>query len=114
MESNEKDIVFSRSVKAGKRIYYIDVKKNRKGEFYITVTESKKIIYGEGETVTTSFEKHKIFLYREDLDKFMDSLSESIAYVREHQPIEERPLPELAEPDTDNPPIDFDVDFDSD
>jgi len=48
VEMNEKEIVFSKSIKAGKRIYYLDVKKNRKDEMFIAITESKKVISGEG------------------------------------------------------------------
>ena len=76
MSENEKDIVYSQAIKAGKRIYYIDVKKNRKDEMYISITESKKIVNGEGENASISFEKHKIFLYRE-----ATSLNEAINYV---------------------------------
>ena len=71
---SEKEIVFSQSIKAGKRIYYIDVKKNRKEEMYLSITESKKIVNGEGEEALLSFEKHKIFLYREDFEKFATRL----------------------------------------
>ena len=81
MGENEKEIVFSQAIKAGKRIYYIDVKKNRKDEMYISITESKKLVSGEGENTTLSFEKHKIFLYREDFTKFANSLNEAISYV---------------------------------
>ena len=82
---NEKEIVFSQAIKAGKRIYYIDVKKNRKDEMYLSITESKKIVSGEGENATISFEKHKIFLYREDFAKFTNSLNEAIKYVVDEQ-----------------------------
>ena len=78
---SDKEIVFSQAIKAGKRIYYIDVKKNRKDEMYISITESKKLVSGEGENTTLSFEKHKIFLYREDFTKFANSLKEAIDYV---------------------------------
>ena len=81
MNESEKEIVFSQAIKAGKRIYYIDVKKNRKEEMYLSITESKKIVYGEGENATVSFEKHKIFLYREDFAKFAASLKEAIDFV---------------------------------
>ena len=81
MIENEKEIVFSQAIKAGKRIYYIDVKKNRKDEMYLSITESKKIVNGEGENATFTFEKHKIFLYREDFAKFTSSLNEAIGYV---------------------------------
>ena len=54
---NEKDkeIVFSKAIKAGKRIYYLDVKKNRKDEMFLAITESKKIINGEGEDPQINF-----------------------------------------------------------
>ena len=81
MIESDKEIVFSQAIKAGKRIYYIDVKKNRKEEMYISITESKKLVSGEGENATLSFEKHKIFLYREDFTKFANSLDEAINYV---------------------------------
>ena len=76
---NEKEIVFSQAIKAGKRIYYIDVKKNRKEDMYLSITESKKIVSGEDAQV--SFEKHKIFLYREDFEKFLGSLQKAIEFV---------------------------------
>ena len=81
----EKEIVFSQAIKAGKRIYYIDVKKNRKEEMYLSITESKKIVNGEGENAAVTFEKHKIFLYREDFEKFASSLQEAIGYVVSQQ-----------------------------
>ena len=81
MGENEKEIVFSQAIKAGKRIYYIDVKKNRKEEMYLSITESKKIVSGEGDNAMVSFEKHKIFLYREDFEKFASSLREAIDFV---------------------------------
>ena len=65
-DMNDKEIVFSKSIKAGKRIYYLDVKKNRKDEMFLAITESKKVVMGEGDDSQVSFEKHKIFLYKED------------------------------------------------
>lgn len=82
MGENEKEIVFSQAIKAGKRIYYIDVKKNRKEEMYISITESKKIVSGEGDDATVTFEKHKIFLYKEDFEKFAEGLEEVINYIK--------------------------------
>ena len=81
MNESDKEIVFSQAIKAGKRIYYIDVKKNRKEDMYISITESKKLVSGEGDNATVSFEKHKIFLYREDFAKFISGLNEAIGYV---------------------------------
>ncbi len=84
-EGGEKDIVFSKSIKAGKRIYYLDVKKNRKDEMFLAITESKKVVMGEGDASQVNFEKHKIFLYREDFEKFMNGLSEVVKYIVDEQ-----------------------------
>ena len=80
-DMNDKEIVFSKSIKAGKRIYYLDVKKNRKDEMFLAITESKKVIPGEGDDSQVSFEKHKIFLYREDFQKFMAGLEEAVNFI---------------------------------
>ena len=77
----DKEIVFSKAIKAGKRIYYLDVKKNRKDEMFLAITESKKIVSGEGEDAQVSFEKHKIFLYKEDFEKFNEGLQQAIRYI---------------------------------
>ena len=92
----DKEIVFSKAIKAGKRIYYLDVKKNRKDEMFLAITESKKIISGEGDDSQVSFEKHKIFLYKEDFAKFMDGLQQAIEYIAEEQGLPE-PRPEEKE-----------------
>ena len=64
MEEREREEVFSKAVKAGKRTYFFDVKETKQGERYITITERKrKIDNGDG---TFSYEKHKIFRYNED------------------------------------------------
>ena len=76
VEKSEKDIVYSQAIKAGKRIYYLDVKMNRKEELFLAITESKKVIMGEGEEAQINFEKHKIFLYKEDLEKFQKAQNE--------------------------------------
>lgn len=82
---NDKEIVFSQSIKAGKRIYYLDVKKNRKDEMFLAITESKKVVMGEGDDSQVSFEKHKIFLYKEDFEKFMNGLQQAIGFIQEQQ-----------------------------
>ncbi len=81
----DKEIVFSKSIKAGKRIYYLDVKKNRKEEMFLAITESKKIVSGEGDDSQVSFEKHKIFLYKEDFEKFIGGLTEAIRFITDEQ-----------------------------
>ena len=81
----DKEIVFSKAIKAGKRIYYLDVKKNRKDEMFLAITESKKIVSGEGEDSQVSFEKHKIFLYKEDFEKFTEGLQQAIQFIADEQ-----------------------------
>lgn len=85
---NDKEIIFSKAIKAGKRIYYLDVKKSRKNEMYLTITESKKIVSEEGNDPQVSFEKHKIFLYKEDFEKFANGLQQAIQYIKENSPEE--------------------------
>ena len=85
---SDKEIFFSKAIKAGKRIYYLDVKKNRKDEMFVAITESKKIVTGEGEDSQVSFEKHKIFLYKEDFDKFMCGLQQAIQFINREQGVE--------------------------
>lgn len=79
----EKDIIYSETVKAGKRIYYLDVRKTKKDEFYLSITESKKIVPDGDGNQQVSFEKHKIFLYREDFSNFIDGLSKTIRFIQE-------------------------------
>lgn len=101
-------IVYSRSVKAGKRIYYLDVRKARNEDLYLCITESKRRQAGEDEQ--PSFEKHKLFLYKEDFARFTEGLQDVIGYVQQQLgEIEERPewtpernsaeTPEIAEPE---------------
>ena len=85
MKEGDKEIVFSKTIKAGKRIYYLDVKKNRKEEMFLAITESKKVVSGEGDEPSVSFEKHKIFLYKEDFEKFMNGLHQAIQYIEHEQ-----------------------------
>lgn len=75
---NFRENVFTKSVRAGKRTYYFDVKETRKGERYITITERKRRYNDDGSFVV---EKHKIFLYKEDFDKFADALDDIIDFI---------------------------------
>ncbi len=77
---NEPEIVYSRAVKAGKRIYYLDVKKARNEDLYLCITESKRKQTGEAEP--PQFEKHKVFLYKEDFAHFTEGLNDVIAFVQ--------------------------------
>lgn len=118
-EGMDKDIVYSKAIKAGKRIYYIDVKRSRNEEMYLAITESKKTYSGEGENVLVNFEKHKIFLYREDFEKFANGLSEAIGYIVERQGASPSRVGHVAETSSlekeeavvDDAPIKIDIDF---
>lgn len=77
------DEVFSVPVKAGKRIYYFDVKATRAEDYFITITESRKKPTRDG---GFTIEKHKIHLYKEDFAKFAEGFEQVIAFVREHKP----------------------------
>ncbi len=81
-ERNDRDEIFSKAVRAGKRTYFFDVKATRKNDLYLTVTESKKRFEDDGRFL---FEKHKIFLYKEDFDKFAEGLSEAVNFIKNAQ-----------------------------
>ncbi|WP_299229372.1 DUF3276 family protein [uncultured Bacteroides sp.] len=85
MTETDKEIVFSKAIKAGKRIYYVDVRKNKKDDMFLAITESKKVISGEGVSPAVSFEKHKIFLYKEDFEKFLNGIQEAIKFIEENK-----------------------------
>lgn len=87
---NDKQILYSKAIKAGKRIYYLDVKQSRRKDLFLAITESKRIMNGEGENLKISFEKHKIFLYKEDFDKFTDALNEALEFIKDNQ-VEQEP-----------------------
>jgi hypothetical protein len=91
VEREDKEIVFSKSIKAGKRMYYLDVKKDRRNDLFLSITESKrKSVTEDGQFI---FEKHKIFLYKEDFDKFESAFKEALDFMRaqlNEQPSEEK------------------------
>lgn len=84
-DGREADILFSKTIKAGQRIYYIDVKRNRKDELYLSITESKKMLSGSQDMPQVSYEKHKIFLFREDFSKFDEALRQAFDFVNGEQ-----------------------------
>jgi len=75
-----RDEIFSKSVRAGKRTYFFDVKTTKGSDLYLTITESKKRANKDGRFY---YEKHKLFLYKEDFEKFADGLEEAVAKIRE-------------------------------
>jgi hypothetical protein len=81
-DSKFREEIYSVSVRAGKRTYFFDVKSTRRDEFYLTITESKKRFEQDG---NFHFEKHKIFLYKEDFEKFTEGLQEVVTFIDQNQ-----------------------------
>jgi Protein of unknown function (DUF3276) len=79
-KSTSRDEIFSEKVKAGKRTYFFDVKSTRSNDYYLTITESKKRYNKDDEGFT--YEKHKIFLYKEDFNKFLEALNNTVNHVK--------------------------------
>ena len=82
-DTTGREEIHSKAVRAGKRTYFFDVKATRRNDYYLTITESKKRFNRDGKFF---YEKHKLFLYKEDFDKFADSLKEVIEFIREANP----------------------------
>ncbi|MFT6997431.1 MAG: hypothetical protein ACJAQ4_001184 [Cryomorphaceae bacterium] len=78
-EDSIRDDIFSKAVRAGKRTYFFDVKSTRGNDLYLTITESKKQ-FKNGEP---SYEKHKLFLYKEDFEKFGEGFTEAIDKIKD-------------------------------
>jgi hypothetical protein len=78
-EDSEHREIYSKAVRAGKRTYFFDVKATKRNDYFLTITESKKRFQKDGRFF---FEKHKIFLYKEDFEKFGDGFTEVIGYIK--------------------------------
>jgi hypothetical protein len=74
--NSDRQEIFSKKIRAGKRTYFFDVKSTKGNDYFITITESKKR-FEDG-----SFVKHKIFLYKEDFNKFMEALNDTVNHVK--------------------------------
>ncbi len=83
-DNKEREEVYSKKVRAGKRTYFFDVKATRSNDYYVTITESKKR-FEDG-----VFIKHKIFLYKEDFEKFAEGLGEVVEYIKANQEVVEK------------------------
>lgn len=79
----EREEIYSNVVRAGKRTYFFDVKSTKNEDYYLTITESKKRFNKNGKYF---FEKHKIFLYKEDFEKFADALTDCVDYIKKEKP----------------------------
>ena len=74
----ERDEIYSKALRAGRRTYFFDVRSTKAGDYYLTVTESKKFTEEDG---TFHFKKHKIYLYKEDFNEFKGILDEMTDYI---------------------------------
>jgi hypothetical protein len=83
-EKTGKEEIFTKVVRAGTRTYFFDVKATRRDDYYLTITESKKRLGKEGKIF---YEKHKIFLYKEDFDKFSEGLKHAVDYINDGKDI---------------------------
>lgn len=77
-DKNQHEEIFSKSLRAGRRTYFFDVRETRAGDYYLTITESKKNTNEDG---SFYFKKHKIYLYKEDFDSFKEHLDEITHYI---------------------------------
>ena len=84
------ELILTKAVKAGRRTYFFDVKATRANDYFLTITESRKRTNPDG---TFSFDRHKIFLYKEDFEKFADGLDEVVGFIRQNNPIHEEAVP---------------------
>lgn len=104
-KKRDNEIIYSKAIKAGRRIYYLDVKKSRNDDLYLAITESKKKVTGYDDNVQVTFEKHKIFLYKEDFASFMEGMEDVIGFITREQgvptPREEYVPPTKSENDTE-------------
>jgi hypothetical protein len=85
-DSGARAEIFTKIVRAGKRTYFFDVKATRKDDYYLTITESKKRLGKEGKVF---YEKHKIFLYKEDFEKFAEGLRDAVEYIGDDRNVSE-------------------------
>lgn len=79
-ENRSQEEIHSKVVRAGKRTYFFDVRATRAEDYYLTITESKKFFNDDG---SSHYKKHKIFLYKEDFEKFKTAFNEAIGYIVE-------------------------------
>ena len=119
-ENKDIEEIFSKSVRSGRRTYFFDVRSTRAGDYYLTVTESKRDFNEDG---TPFYKKHKLYLYKEDFTKFKDALNEVSNYIIKEKGEEiisnkERKTEEISEKEEDTetqekPSTDFtEVNFD--
>lgn len=103
---NREDI-YSKAVRAGKRTYFFDVKATRGNDLYLTITESKKRFADDGKHI---YEKHKLFLYKEDFEKFLEGINDCVDHIHKLKDSNEEfanPEPVGVEADNEFTTVDF-------
>jgi len=114
----EQEEIFSKVLRAGRRTYFFDVRSTKAGDYYLTITESKKFTHDDG---SFHYKKHKIYLYKEDFQAFRENVEEMMDYIiaeKGHEVISERHQKDFKkeenEDKSENKPLDnfTDVDFD--
>ena len=81
-KERQENEIFTKVLKAGRRTYFFDVRETKAGDYYLTITESKKNFNESGEA---TFEKHKIYLYKEDFKSFLEMFNESTNFIIEQK-----------------------------
>lgn len=105
-KQERKEDIFSKAVRAGKRTYFFDVKATKANQYYLTITESKRRF--NAEQGKFYYEKHKVFLYQEDFEKFSNGLNSAIQFIRsEQEPSEKVPETEHATEKADSVDVSF-------
>ena len=74
----EQEEIFSQVLRAGRRTYFFDVRETKAGDYYLTITESKKFTHDDG---SFHYKKHKIYLYKEDFTEFTEMLNHSTSFI---------------------------------
>lgn len=105
----EKEEIFSKVMRAGRRTYFFDVRSTKAGDYYLTITESKKFTNDDG---SYHYKKHKIYLYKEDFSEFKDNVNEMIQYIideKGEEVISERHQKDFKKEESEDTPADADV-----
>jgi hypothetical protein len=114
--AKNREEIYSQVIRAGKRTYFFDVRSTYNDDYYLTITESKKKFNRQGRYF---YEKHKIFLYKEDFDEFLEAMQKAIDFIKKERPNivkrEDRTAEENNEKEQDLTSEEYksDVDFDS-
>ena len=119
-EFEEQEEIFSQVLRAGRRTYFFDVRSTKAGDYYLTVTESKKFTHDDG---SFHYKKHKIYLYKEDFNEFNEMLVKATSFIVEEkgeEVISERHQKDYQKPSDDEVTVDekkstesfTDIDFD--